>query len=47
MQVVGSFLFLLFVLAMLGTILNPRSQTRGVINSLSSLLTNSISAAKK
>lgn len=46
MAVVGNFLFILGIIAILSELVRPGSQTPGVVNSLSSLLTNSIKAAK-
>ena len=46
LALVGNFLFLIGAIAILSQLLNKNSNTSGVINSLSSLLTNSVKAAK-
>ena len=46
MAVVGTFLFLLFSLAIIAELVRPGSNTGPVVNSLTNLLTNSIKAAK-
>lgn len=46
MAVVGNFIFFLGIIAILSVLVRPGSQTSGAINSLSSLLSNSIKAAK-
>ena len=46
MATVGNFIFFIGVISILAVILRPGSQTGGVINALSSLLSNSIKAAK-
>lgn len=44
--IVGNFLFIIGAIAILNELLRPGNNTSGVVNSLSSLLTNSIKAAK-
>jgi hypothetical protein len=46
MAVVGTFLYGLFALAIIADLLSSKSQTPGVINSLSGLLSNSVKAAQ-
>jgi len=43
---VGNFLLIIGVIAILSQLLSKSSNTSGVVNSLSDLLTNSIKAAK-
>jgi hypothetical protein len=44
--IVGNFIFILGVIAIIAELVKPQSQTGKVVDSLSGLLTNSIKAAK-
>jgi hypothetical protein len=46
LALVGNFLLLIGTIAILSQLLSKNSNTSGVVNSLSQLLTNSIKAAK-
>lgn len=46
LSLVGNFLLLIGTIAILSQLLSKNSNTSGVVNSLSQLLTNSIKAAK-
>jgi hypothetical protein len=45
-SLVANFLFIIGAIAILSQLISSKSNTSGVVNSLSNLLTNSIKAAK-